>query len=180
MRCRLINLAVALSTFGLGVIAATIWLASGAPRATEHALADSHSHPPRVVAVPAPPAPPAGPFVISLSECEVESGDADGANADGRSVRQPVRGGILNGRAVSKPVPAYPAEARAARVSGAVAVEVTVDECGQVFEAHAVSGPDALRMAAVDAALGARFTPTLLSGRPVRVSGTILYNFVLQ
>jgi hypothetical protein len=34
--------------------------------------------------------------------------------------------------------------------------------------------------AAKEAALRARFTPTILSGVPVKVQGVITYNFVLQ
>jgi hypothetical protein len=33
---------------------------------------------------------------------------------------------------------------------------------------------------AVEAASQAKFTPTLLSGEPVKVGGIITYNFVLQ
>lgn len=89
-------------------------------------------------------------------------------------------GGILNGKAISKPSPPYPAIARAARAQGTVTVQILVDEEGKVVSASAVSGHPLLQQAAVNAARGARFAPTLLSGRPVRVSGVITYNFVLQ
>ena len=36
--------------------------------------------------------------------------------------RRPISGGVLNGKAISLPQPVYPAEARAARVSGSVTV----------------------------------------------------------
>jgi TonB family protein len=91
-----------------------------------------------------------------------------------------ISGGILNGKAVSKPTPAYPPAARAARVQGTVVVSVVVDESGHVSEAEAQSGPLMLRDAAVDAAREARFSPTLLSGQPVKVSGVVTYNFWLQ
>jgi TonB family protein len=91
-----------------------------------------------------------------------------------------VSGGILNGKAISKPAPPYPAIARAARAQGTVTVQILVDEEGKVVSASAVSGHPLLQQAAVNAARGARFAPTLLSGRPVRVSGVITYNFVLQ
>ncbi|MBO0160511.1 energy transducer TonB, partial [Vibrio parahaemolyticus] len=35
-----------------------------------------------------------------------------------------------------------------------------------------------LRQAAVEAAQRAKFSPTMLSGQPVKVSGVITYNFV--
>ena len=91
-----------------------------------------------------------------------------------------VSGGVLNGRAISKPQPAYPPIAKAARASGTVTVQIVVDESGRVIQASAVSGHPLLQQAAVSAARQARFSPTLLSGQPVKVSGVITYNFVLQ
>jgi TonB family protein len=88
-----------------------------------------------------------------------------------------ISGGVLNGKAVSKPAPAYPPIAKAARASGTVVVQITVDEGGSVVSASAVSGHPLLRASAEAAARRARFSPTLLSGRPVKVQGTITYNF---
>ena len=89
-----------------------------------------------------------------------------------------VSGGVLNGKATSLPKPAYPPAAKAVRAGGAVSVQVLIDESGRVISASAVSGHPLLRAAAVSAAHGARFSPTLLSGQPVKVSGVITYNFV--
>ena len=83
-------------------------------------------------------------------------------------------GGVLNGKAISKPAPPYPAIARAA---GTVTVQVTVDEGGRVTSAQAVGGHPLLRAAAESAARQARLTPTLLSGTPVKVTGVLTYNF---
>jgi protein TonB len=91
-----------------------------------------------------------------------------------------VRGGMLDYKAVSKPVPAYPAEAKAARAEGTVVVEIKVDEMGRVEAANAVSGHPLLRQASVEAALKTRFSPTLLSGQPIKVSGFVTYKFVLS
>jgi periplasmic protein TonB len=91
-----------------------------------------------------------------------------------------VSGGVLNSKAISRPQPVYPAVARAAKAQGAVSVEVLVDEAGNVVSAHPVSGHPKLREAAASAARQAKFKPTLLSGTPVKVSGVITYNFVLQ
>ena len=93
---------------------------------------------------------------------------------------KPVSGGVLNGKAVSLPKPVYPLSAKNARASGLVTVEVVIDETGKVISAKAVDGNTLLRQAAVQAAQGARFSPTLLSGQPVKVSGQINYNFSLQ
>ncbi len=88
-------------------------------------------------------------------------------------------GGVLQGEATRRPAPQYPPLAKAARVSGAVMVEVTVDEDGGVISARAVSGHPLLKDAAVNAARSWRFTPTKLSGVPVKVIGTITFNFTL-
>lgn len=94
--------------------------------------------------------------------------------------RAPISGGVLNGKAISLPKPAYPPIARQAHASGTVVVQVTIDENGNVISATAVSGHPLLRAVAVSAARGARFSPTKLSGQPVKVTGVITYNFVAQ
>ena len=92
----------------------------------------------------------------------------------------PVSGGVLNGRAISLPLPPYPPIARAAHASGTVVVQVVVNEDGTVTEVHAVSGHPLLQRAAEDAARNAKFSPTRLRGQPVKVTGVITYNFVSQ
>ena len=94
------------------------------------------------------------------------------------STPRSIQGGVLNGKATSLPKPAYPPAARAVRASGAVSVQVLIDEEGQIFSAAPVSGHPLLRMAARSAACGAAFSPTTLSGQPVKVFGVITYNFV--
>ncbi len=85
---------------------------------------------------------------------------------------------MLNGKALSLPKPAYPSAARAVNASGAVNVQIVIDEQGNIVSATAVSGHPLLRQAAEQAAIEAKFSPTLLSGQPVRVSGILVYNFV--
>ena len=96
-----------------------------------------------------------------------------------KPILKPVSGGVLNGVAISLPPPGYPDAARRLRTSGVVSVEVVVDETGKVISAVATSGPAILRDVAVQAALRARFSPTKLSGQPVKVSGLINYKFAL-
>ncbi len=88
-----------------------------------------------------------------------------------------ISGGVLNSKAVDLPKPVYPAAARAVRASGSVNVQVTVDENGNVVSANAVTGHPLLRVSAVEAARKAKFSPTLLSGKAVKVTGVIVYNF---
>ena len=88
---------------------------------------------------------------------------------------------ILNGMAISLPKPEYPREARDRNLSGTVVVKIWVDETGKVISAKDMcGGPPYLRESCVASALKARFTPTKLSGMPIKVSGVIQYNFVRQ
>lgn len=95
------------------------------------------------------------------------------------SGRASISGGVLDGKAIEKPLPEYPPVARAARASGTVTVRIIVNEEGQVEKAEAVSGHPLLQSAAVEAAYRARFAPTKLSGNPVKVSGVLTYDFML-
>jgi outer membrane biosynthesis protein TonB len=88
--------------------------------------------------------------------------------------RPPIAGGMLNGKAIYLPVPEVPP----GEASGVVLVAILIDEQGSVIEAKPISGPQHLHAAAVNAARLARFTPTMLMGEPVKVSGTLSYNFV--
>lgn len=97
-----------------------------------------------------------------------------GANS---MIPRTISGGVLNGKAMSLPKPDYPAAAKAVRASGSVSVQILVDEKGKVVSASAVSGHPLLRAAAVDAAKKAEFSPTLLAGKPVKVSGVLTFNF---
>lgn len=89
-------------------------------------------------------------------------------------------GGVLQSSAINRVQPEYPPLARAAQVSGAVVVELTIDEEGNVMAARAISGHPLLKDSAIAAALGWKFKPTTLSGIPVRVIGTITFNFTLD
>ena len=84
------------------------------------------------------------------------------------------------GSALKKVAPSYPKKAKAARVSGPVEVQVTISEEGRVIEAIAISGPELLREAAVQAAKEWVFKPTKADGAPVKVLGILTFNFALQ
>ncbi|MEO8072857.1 MAG: TonB family protein, partial [Acidobacteriota bacterium] len=90
-----------------------------------------------------------------------------------------ISGGVVNGiNVASLPTPSYPTAAKAVRANGVVNVQVTIDESGDVISASAVSGHQLLRQAAEQAAKNAKFFPTRLSGKAVKVTGVIVYNFV--
>ncbi|MDI1243280.1 MAG: TonB family protein [bacterium] len=98
----------------------------------------------------------------------------------GKRVPSTISGGVLNGKATVLPKPPYPPAAKAVRASGAVTVQITVEEDGNAAQAKALSGHPLLRAAAEQAARNARFTPTLPSGQPVKVIGVLIYNFAPQ
>jgi len=126
---------------------------------------------------------PAGPGTgtVTTAPPKVDIGDAPPPpEVKPTPPRAPISGGVLNGKAISLPKPGYPPIARAAHASGTVVVQVLIDENGNVVSAHAVSGHPLLQAAAVGAAKSARFSPTKLSGQPVKVTGVIQYNFVAQ
>ena len=91
--------------------------------------------------------------------------------------RPPVSGGVMTGKATNLPPPTYSAAAKAVGAQGIVSVQITVDEEGKVISARALDGNVMLRASAVAAAWKARFNPTTLTGKPVKVTGIITYNF---
>ena len=131
-------------------------------------------------AAPMPAGPGAGNIVTAPTKVNIADEPPPPEAPKPTPPRAPISGGVLNGKAISLPKPAYPPIARAAHASGTVVVQVLIDENGNVVSAHAVSGHPLLQGAAVGAARQARFSPTKLSGQPVKVTGVIQYNFVAQ
>ncbi len=105
---------------------------------------------------------------------------------------------ILNGKATSLPKPPYPKnlsqdgtsvftmrgtkletinESVTIRENEQVTVKIIVDETGKVVFANAIDGNKAFYESAESAAKSALFPPTLQNGKPVRVSGNLVYNF---
>ena len=162
MRLYGIKILVALLTFATGVAVSSLFVGPARKTACgSRAVIVAKSEPLLEAAPPLEALPDAPPCLHSDGE------------------RKPIMGGVLNGKAISKPQPVYPPIAKAARAQGTVVVQILVDEEGYVIAATAVSGHPLLQQAAVAAARQARFTPTLLEGQPVKVSGVITYNFVL-
>ncbi len=165
--------------------------------------ANPHTVPTNVSATPVsiPPAPPGAirsPHYDPGSSGPATAGPiGPGTNGNGSTVsivpndgdvvpppvKQPPRTvhvSLLNSRAISLPKPPYPPLAKQIHAQGTVSVQVLLDETGKVISARAVGGHPTLTHAAVEAAYQARFTPTVLNGTPVKVSGVITYNFMLQ
>ena len=112
----------------------------------------------------------------------VERTEQKTVGIDSTAVSEPtvkkISGGVLNGKALSLPAPEYSVAAKTVKASGAVNVQVTINEQGDIVSATAVSGHPLLRQAAEEAARKAKFAPTFLQGVPVSVTGVLVYNFV--
>lgn len=87
---------------------------------------------------------------------------------------------VLTGKAIERRTPAYPILAKQIHVEGSITVEIVISVDGRVESARALGGHPLLMSAAVEAARGWRFQPTLLNDTPVRVTGVITFNFKLQ
>jgi TonB family protein len=111
-------------------------------------------------------------FAVTGDDSEKPNKPLEGYNS------KPDGKGELKGKAAYLPQPAYPRAARAVRATGAVQVEVLINEIGKVVYAKAIDGHPLLRATAVKAAQEAKFTQTTLQGMPVKVLGIITYNFV--
>jgi hypothetical protein len=108
----------------------------------------------------------------------VASGDEPPPPPPPKKMPDMISGGVLNGKATNLARPAYPPAATTVNASGAVNVHVVIDHDGNVFSAQAFSGHPLLKAASERAACSSTFSPTLLDGIPVRVTGVITYNFV--
>jgi TonB family protein len=87
--------------------------------------------------------------------------------------------GVMSSRIVSRVPPDYPPTAKAARVQGAVQINLLVGPDGKVQNLQAVSGPAMLTQAAMEAVRQWVYQPFLLNGQPVAVQTTTTVNFVL-
>lgn len=92
--------------------------------------------------------------------------------------KAPDEGGLLNGAAISRPEPNYPAKAKNRGITGTVLVYVKMDENGKVYSVKPCGGQPVLRRAVIEAAYKARFHPTTMSGKPIKIDGLLAYFFL--
>lgn len=128
--------------------------------------------PPPATLAPAAPAPP----TVPTSATPATPATAPAPPAQEKVVDEKVE----TGNVIEAPHPAYPNEARKQQITGTVKVSIEVGEDGQVISAKATDGPAALRGAAIEAAYKARFQPTKLKGKPIKVKRALSYDFVLD
>jgi TonB family protein len=76
--------------------------------------------------------------------------------------------------------PIYPATARQSNIEGDVVVSADVDSNGKVIAAKALSGPMALRQAAVSTVLQWKYEPALVNGKPAPGQVSIKIQFRLK
>ncbi len=117
-------------------------------------------------------------FIVGKAyQAEIQKREREEAQRKGIAAPISVKGGVLNGRALSLPRPEYNAVAKSQRIYGAVSIAVQIDEKGDVVRAGVLKGHPVLQESARNAACSAKFSPTKLEGQPVRVSGVITYKF---
>ena len=89
----------------------------------------------------------------------------------------PLISGVLNMKILNEPLPAYPQKANEMNIQGRVEVQLLINEDGEVIFANPLSGPEELWAECVKAAATARFKPTTLSGKPVKITGRVIFDF---
>jgi TonB family protein len=88
-----------------------------------------------------------------------------------------IRRGVCRREAIKRVQPPYPTEAEKQNIKGIVTVEVVINEKGHVESARSLSGPDALKEAAQEAAKRWRFRVARIGGRPVKTTCALSFQF---
>jgi TonB family protein len=91
-----------------------------------------------------------------------------------------VSSSLMGQRIIHRADPIYPSEALRQKIEGEVMLETLIGEDGTVKDVHAVSGPDLLRPAAVDAVKWWRFEPYDVNGHATPVHTLIEVDFRLN
>ena len=113
-----------------------------------------------------------------LAELQAVLGDSDRAAAGST---EPIRvgSGVRPPTVVQRVPPAYPPEARTARVEGIVVLEATISTTGEVSDVEVLRSVPLLDEAAVAAVRQWRYEPTLVDGVAVPVLMMVSVNFML-
>jgi len=90
-----------------------------------------------------------------------------------------ISSGVAQGMLIQRTTPNYPAIAKTARVAGTVVLEATISKSGSIQSVKAVSGPEMLRQAAVDAVRAWRYKPYMLDNQPIEMQTTVNVVFSL-
>jgi TonB family protein len=90
-----------------------------------------------------------------------------------------ISGGVAVGNLMQKVQPEYPADAKAAGISGTVVLQATIDTDGRIEDLRVVSGPPMLQQSALNAVRLWVYRPYLLNGEPIAVQTTVNVVFTL-
>jgi len=90
-----------------------------------------------------------------------------------------ISSGVAQGMLIQRTTPTYPAIAKSARVAGTVVLQATISKSGTIESVKAVSGPEMLRQAAVDAVRSWRYKPYMLDNQPIEMQTSVSVVFSL-
>jgi protein TonB len=91
-----------------------------------------------------------------------------------------VGGDVKPPRLILRIEPEYPVLARTAKIEGVVVIDATIDEHGDIVQAHAISGPGLLIPSALEAVLQWKYEPTYLNGEAVPVGMNVQVSYRLH
>src|SRR5260370_17648570 len=103
-----------------------------------------------------------------------------GGHRSGVHGRSRIGGNRQATQILSTPKPAYPPEAKQARIQGVVKLSVIIGKDGTVQDIKAMSGQPILVPASLEAVRQWIYKPTLLNGQPVEVETVVDVNFTLS
>jgi TonB family protein len=88
--------------------------------------------------------------------------------------------GLMAGTMTFGPTPPYSQEAKNGGLSGPVVLKITLDERGQLSSVNVLSGHPVLSAPAELAARRSTYAPAKLEGKPVKITGLLIYNFAMD
>ncbi|MGD0990368.1 MAG: energy transducer TonB [Candidatus Sulfotelmatobacter sp.] len=119
---------------------------------------------------------------VGISEGTANASFSANNSTSPKSQAQRVRisQGAASGLLSSKVNPIYPAEARAAGISGSVVLKATISTTGDVISLELVSGHPMLAPSAIEAVKHWKYKPYLLNGKPAEVETQVTVNYTLS
>ena len=150
------------------VAVADEWVQKALDTKREKAAAAAATHPDTIVALGGVPQP------------NIARGNAQSNIASATPQRIRLGGNVQAKGLLTKVIPVYPPEAKAARIQGTVRFTAIISPKGRVVHLQLVSGDSSLAEAARDAVMQWTYKPTLLNGEPVEVVTQIDVNFTLS
>ena len=88
-----------------------------------------------------------------------------------------VGGQVKEPKLLASTLPIYPALAKQSNTQGDVVIKATIDKNGRVAHMNVVSGPTALRQAAIDALGRWKYEPSKLNGQPIEAQIFVTIKF---